>query len=74
VRQGKAMIPRGHVALQPGDQVQITTRVAARELVLHQVTSNGSNGAAETKSNGSNGASEASSNGSGAGDHTRTEA
>jgi chloride channel protein, CIC family len=41
IRQGRAMIPRGGVSLQPGDQMQITTRVSARELVLHQVTSNG---------------------------------
>jgi CIC family chloride channel protein len=41
VRQGKAMIPRGQVTLQAGDQVQITTRESARELVLHQMTANG---------------------------------
>jgi CIC family chloride channel protein len=41
VRHGKAMIPRGHTTLQPGDQIQIATRVSARDLVLHQVTQNG---------------------------------
>jgi Trk K+ transport system NAD-binding subunit len=41
VRHGKAMIPRGHVSLQPGDQIQITTHVSARDLVLHQVTQDG---------------------------------
>jgi hypothetical protein len=44
IRRGKALIPRGGFSLQPGDQVQITTRVSARDLVLHQVMSNGQPG------------------------------
>jgi Trk K+ transport system NAD-binding subunit len=39
VRNGRAMIPRGRVVLQPGDQLQITTLASARDLVMAQVTS-----------------------------------
>jgi Trk K+ transport system NAD-binding subunit len=40
VRNGRAMIPRGRVVLQPGDQLQITTLASARDLVMAQVTAN----------------------------------
>jgi Trk K+ transport system NAD-binding subunit len=41
VRDGRAMIPRGRVVLQAGDQIQITTVASARDLVVAQVTASG---------------------------------
>jgi CBS domain-containing protein len=38
IRRGRAMIPRGRVVLQAGDQIQITTTQSSRDLVISLVT------------------------------------
>jgi CBS domain-containing protein len=38
IRRGRAMIPRGRVVLQAGDQIQVTTTISLRDLVMLQVT------------------------------------
>ncbi|HEX5371084.1 MAG TPA: chloride channel protein, partial [Dehalococcoidia bacterium] len=38
IRHGKAMIPRGRIVLQAGDQIHITTTQSSRDLVIFQVT------------------------------------
>jgi len=38
VREGRAMIPRGRLILHEGDQIQITTVMSSRDLVVYRVT------------------------------------
>ena len=38
IRDGRPMIPRGRLILHEGDEIQVTTTIASRDLVLHRLT------------------------------------